>query len=275
MSERTHGGCGRVAARSRCPARRSLGRQRSAASGFRGWICGAREDGGALQLFLRRPGGCGRPRSSAPPLRARPAPIRHSLKRKIGDVGQQAARVARTASGHAIAALPRRRVVPHRALPDLQLIPHRSRSDRQKRIKTAVENPQDSFALWVALDRPPHRRAPHEAGGLGIALGRVRWRRALWWGVVRRRLAPRNNRRCHGRHAGVDRDGLPHGSGWLRNTGGLVGAAEPPRLRSSPQPNGNPSRNGKATAGVPVQRPFHRGSVTKVPSRSLRDSQPS
>ncbi len=28
---------------------------------------GARGDGGGLQLFLRRPGGCGRPRSSAPP----------------------------------------------------------------------------------------------------------------------------------------------------------------------------------------------------------------
>jgi hypothetical protein len=34
--------------------------------GFAGGICGAREDVGALQLFLRRPGGCGRPGSSAP-----------------------------------------------------------------------------------------------------------------------------------------------------------------------------------------------------------------
>jgi len=53
--------------------RRSLGRQRSAASGFRGWICGAREDGGGLQLFLRRPCGCGRPGSSAPAPSSAPA----------------------------------------------------------------------------------------------------------------------------------------------------------------------------------------------------------
>jgi hypothetical protein len=50
-----------------------------------------------------------------------------------------------------------------------------------------------------------------------------------------------------------------------------VGAAHVAEL----QPNRNLSRNGKATAGVPVQRPFHRGSVTKVPSRSLCESQPS
>jgi hypothetical protein len=42
-------------------------RLRDSGGGFGGGICGAREDGGALQLFLRRPGGCGRPRSSAPP----------------------------------------------------------------------------------------------------------------------------------------------------------------------------------------------------------------
>jgi hypothetical protein len=51
--------------------RRSLGRQRSAASGLRGRIPGvdlrrARGRRGSLQLFLRRPGGCGRPPSSAP-----------------------------------------------------------------------------------------------------------------------------------------------------------------------------------------------------------------
>ena len=44
--------------------------------GFRGGICGAREDVGGLRLFLRRRGGCARPRSSAPPApRSAPAGI--------------------------------------------------------------------------------------------------------------------------------------------------------------------------------------------------------
>ncbi len=87
--------CGRVAARS-VAARSVAARSRSAVpvcgpggpafggpwggswlrdsgGGFRGWICGAREDGGALQLFLRRPGGCGRPGSSAPAPSSAPA----------------------------------------------------------------------------------------------------------------------------------------------------------------------------------------------------------
>jgi hypothetical protein len=50
--------------------------------GFAGGICGAREDVGALQLFLRRPGGCGRPGSSAPAPSSAPAgPLGGSARR--------------------------------------------------------------------------------------------------------------------------------------------------------------------------------------------------
>jgi hypothetical protein len=64
--------------------RRSLGRQRSAASGFRGWICGAREDVGEhCSCFYDGPAVADDPLARRRPFeRGAGVPIRHSLKRK-------------------------------------------------------------------------------------------------------------------------------------------------------------------------------------------------